>query len=102
MSGLWHEVWSPRLCSACQRAGKESHLKIIVIDEGPLSSAIERCFECRFATTLASAVGNDVRAKLLQLQRRARTHVVALLLTGLILGLSVMGVAVSALAAVRK
>lgn len=102
MSGLWHEVWSPRLCSACQRAGKESHLKFIVIDEGPMSSFIARCFECRFVETRASAVGNEVRTQLLKLQRRARTRVAALLLTGLILGLGAMGLAVSALAAVHR
>jgi hypothetical protein len=101
MTGVWMEVRSSRLCTACLGRGREEYLKNLIIDDGPLSSLIARCFACNGVETKAAAVGNDLRARLLKSEKRAGSRVLKLMAVGALLALGAMAVAASALAAIQ-
>jgi hypothetical protein len=101
MTGVWMEVRSSRLCTACLGRGREEYLRNLIIDDGELSSFVQRCFACQGVTTKAAAVGNDLRARLLKSEKRAGSRVLKLMAVGALLALGAMAVAASALAAIQ-
>jgi hypothetical protein len=100
MSGVYQEAWSQRTCKRCLGAGRgEHHLQYVINDEGELSSTQVRCRECREVETISSAVGNDVRKRLIKAEKRAKTRAFALMAIGAFLTLGAIAIAASALAA---
>ena len=75
MSGHFVEVWSPDLCTRCLGQGREKNLKYAITDKQELSMLQLKCVECRWLETKASAVGNELRKRLLKAEGRARSRV---------------------------
>jgi hypothetical protein len=101
MSGVWQEVWSSQLCKRCLANGLEKHLKYVITDEQELSMLQLRCMECRAVETIASALGNDVRKRLLKAEKRAKTRALVLVTIGALIPLGAIVIAASALAALK-
>jgi Flp pilus assembly CpaE family ATPase len=99
MSGHFVEVWSPDLCTRCLGQGREKNLKYTITDEQELSMLQLKCVECHVITTMASAVGNELRKRLLKAEGRARSRVLALMIVGAFITLGATFIAANALAA---
>lgn len=57
-----------------------------------------RCPRCREVETLASAVGNGLRKRLLQAEKRARSRVFAMMVIGALFALGAVFITATALA----
>jgi len=99
MSGVFTEAWAPDLCNRCLGQGREKHLKYIIIDEQALSTLQKKCGECHWIETQASAVGNELRARLLKAERRVRSRVLAMMIVGALITLGATFIAAVTLAA---
>lgn len=99
MGGVWQEVFSSRLCPRCTAQGREQYLKYVITDEQELSTLQLRCPECRAVETRASAVGNDIRKRLLKAEKRATTRAFALMTIGALMTLGTIAITATALAA---
>jgi hypothetical protein len=99
MSGVFTEAWAPDLCNRCLGQGREKHLKYLITEEGPLSILLQRCLECHFLETKASAVGNELRVRLLKAERRVRSRVLAMLIVGALITLGATFIAATVFAA---
>lgn len=99
MSGQYVEVWSRELCKRCLAQGREKNLKYSITDEGELSTLQQKCVECFTIQTLASAVGNELRKRLLKAEHRARSRVLTMMVVGAFITLGATFIAATALAA---
>lgn len=99
MSGVYYEVWSRDLCTKCLGQGREIHLKYVITDEKELSTLQVRCPECHSVQTVASATGNELRARLLKAERRVRSRVLATMVVGAFITLGATFIAALAYAA---
>lgn len=101
MSGVWQEVWSSQLCKRCLAKGLEKYLKYVITDEQELSMLQLRCMECRAVETIASALGNSVRKRLLKAEKRSKTRALALMMVGAFITLGMTIITATALAALK-
>jgi len=99
MSGVYQEAWSQRTCKRCLGAGRgEHHLQYVINDEDELSSTHVRCRECREVKTISSALGNDVRKRLLKAEKRAKWRALTLMTVGAFITLGAIAITATALA----
>lgn len=95
------EFFTEERCPTCKAAGSDQFLKEIIINEPGLSCLIVRCIRCGYCCTRASAIGLPARAELLKAKRSARTRATTYMLIGAFLALGMIGIAVTAFAALK-
>lgn len=101
MNGEWSEGWSPERCKACLADGQEENLKYLVMREGETSTLYARCMRCHGGETRASSAAAVVRRQLLKERTQATRRVGALVAFGFLLAILAIGLAVTALAAMK-
>ena len=101
MKGSWSEGWSTERCKACLTDGQEENLKYLIMEEGGTSTLYARCLRCHRGEIRASSTAAVIRRQLLAERKQATRRVAVLVAFGFLLAIFAIGLAVTALAAMK-